>query len=41
MPDPAHVQVKEEGWWLLVGSVDSGELLAIKRISFGHHASTR
>ncbi len=35
------MQVKEDGWWLVLGNDDSQELHAIKRISFGDHASTR
>ena len=26
--------MKDEGWWLLLGEVDSGELLALKRVGF-------
>lgn len=32
-------QVKEEGWWLLLGDPDSDELHALKRLSFGAKAS--
>lgn len=35
------VQVKEEGWWLVAGDTDSGELFAIKRVSFGQRTSTK
>ena len=35
------MQVKEDGWWLVLGNDDTQELHAIKRISFGDHASTR
>jgi hypothetical protein len=42
---PAHLrsclQVKEEGWWLLLGSFATGELHAVKRTSFGNRATVR
>lgn len=34
-------QVKEEGWWLVLGDVDTHELLALKRISFADHTTAR
>ena len=34
-------QVKEEGWWLVLGDVDTHELLALKRISFADHPTAR
>ena len=33
--------MKEDGWWLVLGSEATDELHAVKRISFGEHASTR
>ncbi|KAL5724254.1 RNA helicase [Ranunculus cassubicifolius] len=30
---PRYPKVKEEGWWLVVGDVDTNQLLAIKRVS--------
>ena len=30
----SNVQVKEEGWWLVLGDVESQELHALKRFSF-------
>ncbi len=29
---PRFPKTKDEGWWLVLGEVDSGELLALKRI---------
>lgn len=26
--------MKDEGWWLILGEVDRGELLALKRVGF-------
>ena len=34
-------QIKEEGWWLVLGDTDSDELLALKRISFGSRSTTK
>lgn len=34
-------QVKEEGWWLVLGDVDTHELLALKRISFADLTTAR
>jgi hypothetical protein len=34
-------QVKEEGWWLVLGDVNTHELLALKRISFADHTTAR
>ncbi len=31
---PKFPKPKEEGWWLVLGSVDSGELVALKRLPF-------
>ena len=31
---PKFPKTKDEGWWLVLGEVDSGELLALKRIGF-------
>jgi len=33
--------VKEEGWWLVLGDVNTHELLALKRISFADHTTAR
>ena len=33
--------MKEEGWWLVLGDVDTHELLALKRISFADHTTAR
>lgn len=30
-----RLQVKEEGWWIILGDVEQDELYALKRISFG------
>jgi activating signal cointegrator complex subunit 3 len=27
-------KAKDEGWWVVLGEIDSGELLALKRIGF-------
>lgn len=35
------IQVKEEGWWLVLGDVNTHELLALKRISFRDLTTTR
>jgi len=35
------LQVKEDGWWLVLGNDATQELHAIKRTSFGEHATTR
>lgn len=42
-PTPPHppCQVKEEGWWLVAGDAASGDLYAIKRVSFGQRTTTR
>lgn len=32
--------MKEDAWWLVLGSEATDELHAVKRISFGEHAST-
>lgn len=29
---PRFPKAKDEGWWLVLGEVDSGELLALKRL---------
>ena len=29
---PRFPKAKDEGWWVLIGEVDSGELLALKRL---------
>ena len=34
-------QVKEEGWWLVAGDASSGDLFAIKRVSFGQRTTAR
>lgn len=34
-------QVKEEGWWLVLGDAHTHELLALKRISFADHTIAR
>ena len=33
--------MKEEGWWLVLGDVNTHELLALKRISFADHTTAR
>ena len=33
------LQVKEEGWWVVLGNPESDELYALKRISFGSQTS--
>ena len=38
---PPAAQVKEEGWWLVAGDTATGDLLAIKRVSFGQRTTTR
>ena len=35
------LQVKEDGWWLVLGDEATQELHAIKRTSFGAHATAR
>ena len=32
MHTPRFPKSKDEGWWLVLGEVDSGELLALKRL---------
>lgn len=39
--NPRRPQIKEEGWWLVAGDAASGELFAIKRVSFGQRATAR
>ena len=36
-----RAQVKEEGWWLVLGDVASQELHAIKRLSFAERTTAR
>ena len=31
---PRFPKAKDEGWWLVLGEVDSGELVALKRLGF-------
>ena len=31
---PHFPKAKDEGWWLILGEVDSNELLALKRLGF-------
>ncbi|KAL0039926.1 hypothetical protein WJX77_011783 [Trebouxia sp. C0004] len=38
---PRFPKVKEEGWWLVLGDVNTHELLALKRISFADHTTAR
>lgn len=33
------MQVKEEGWWIVLGNPVTDELYALKRTSFGQRAS--
>lgn len=35
------MQVKEEGWWLLLGNLGTHELYAIKRLSVGRSSSAQ
>ena len=35
------LQVKEEGWWLVLGDINTHELLALKRVSFADHTTAR
>ena len=35
------LQVKEEGWWLVLGDSSTHELLALKRLSFGGQQTVR
>lgn len=35
------MQVKEEGWWLLLGDAGEHEVLAIKRMSFSERGTAR
>ena len=37
---PRFPKAKDEGWWLVLGEVDSGELLALKRVGFIHGRPT-
>lgn len=41
LPELPLLQVKDEGWWLVVGDTSRGDLLAIKRVSFGQRTTTR
>lgn len=34
MHAPRFPKAKDEGWWLVLGEVDSKELLAVKRLGF-------
>ena len=34
-----HLQVKEEGWWVVLGNPKADELCALKRVSFGSHTT--
>eukprot|EP00897_Mesotaenium_endlicherianum_P001872 jgi/Mesen1/1712/ME000138S00568 len=38
---PRFGRAKDEGWWLLVGSPDTQELHALKRVSFSDRLTTR
>jgi len=38
---PRFPKVKEEGWWLVLGFKGSGELLALRRVSFGGRTAVR
>ena len=31
---PRFPKAKDEGWWALIGEVDSGELVALKRLGY-------
>ena len=31
---PKFPKAKDEGWWVLIGEVDSGELVALKRLGY-------
>jgi activating signal cointegrator complex subunit 3 len=38
---PRFPKLKDEGWWLVVGDPGAGELLALKRVSFGRRGTAR
>ena len=35
------MQVKEEGWWLVLGDPETQELFALKRVSFTGNSTAR
>lgn len=37
---PHFPKVKDDGWWIVLGEVDSGELLAVKRVGQLRSSST-
>ena len=37
---PLFPKAKDEGWWLVLGDMDSGELLALKRVGLVRSTST-
>lgn len=41
MIDEHALQMKEEGWWLVLGDSESDELLALKRLSFSGMAHAK
>ena len=41
MQSAVHAQVKEEGWWLVLGDTQTNELHAVTRTSFGARTSAR
>ncbi|GAB4820015.1 hypothetical protein N2152v2_007061 [Parachlorella kessleri] len=38
---PRFPKIKEEGWWVLLGDCETGELHAIKRVSVGNRTTVR
>ena len=37
---PRFPKAKDEGWWIILGEVDTGELLALKRVGFIKNKTT-
>ena len=38
---PLFPKMKEEGWWLVLGDRTTRELMALKRVGFGSHATAK